>query len=414
MIDILEKIKPLADPQYYINEEIDEEAMYHWWYKWDYKKSDEFFTDIWEIRYDDILKQMVYYCGESAFEYAFNYFHDILKNYIIDCFIYDYTSNASKSIKEYFLQNRQEIFSPNFEKYPKSWKTVFRDLPPNLEYVNKIFNYTLSEYIEKRITDMYNKKEINFLMRTRKCIISGELFTDSVGTSFKIRSPIRKIEWELQDYKPQIAPWLFDNFRRLGDNSDVKKSIPYLRQLLDLFGYIPPKDCTTYSLFCNMPKHKYIDFIKLQPNIFYFSWYSDLYGSWLNAIKETGYLGDNEVIRSSFGYRAIAKDGHVCNSLAEKNIDDWLYSHQIEHTKEPAYPDSVRNFMKSKVRADWKVGNTFIEYFGLQSEKDYAKKTSAKILACNILGIDLKALYPGDEYHLDTILKDYIKGGNFA
>jgi hypothetical protein len=412
MTELLEKLKTLADPQYYLREEVNEDAMYHWWYNWYYKNDEGYFSEFWNIKYDEILKQMVYFCGESVFEYAYHYFYNIFKDQIVDCFIYDYTIKSSKTIKEYFLNNKQEIFSPVFEKYPKSWKTVFRDLPPTTDYVNRIFYHALNDHIKNRITDMYNKKQIQFILRTRKCIISGDLFTDSIGTVFNVRKPllepVLKLEWELQEYKPQISPGLFDKFCRLGSDIQVKESIPYLRKLLDLFEYIPPKNCTTYSLFCNIPKQKYIEFIKMQPNVYYFCRYSDVYGSWLRTIKETGYLGENDYIRNSFGYRVVAKDGHICNSLAEKNIDDWLYIHKIDHIKEPPYPNNVRKLMKSNVRADWLIGNTYVEYFGLQTEENYQKKTSAKIVACNVLGIDLKVLYPGDEYHLDVIFKEYM------
>jgi len=403
---VLDKFKPLADPHYYVKEEIDEEAMYHWWYQWDEKSVEPFFVNIWEPEYDDILKEFIYYCGESAFDYMFPCFYDIYKEYTVDYFIDDYTKSSAKTIRAYFLENKSEIFSPKFEKYPKTWKSVFKDLPPKAEYVAKIFNMGLNQHIQNRVSDLYRQHKIDILLRTRKCKISGELFTDQQSTSFKVRGTRRsKFEWDLQNYKSEIAPWLFDRFRRMGNDSDVKESIRYLRELLDLFGYLPPQNATTYSLFCNIPLEKFVGFIKLQPKVFYFNWYVDLYGGWLKAVKETGYLGDNEFIRSTYGYRTIANDGHICNSLAEKIVDDWLFANKIEHIKEPAYPDSVRDLLKSKVRADWLVGETYIEYFGLQTNEDYAKKTDSKILACQVSGVQLQPLYPGDEYHLDNMLQ---------
>ena len=46
----------------------------------------------------------------------------------------------------------------------------------------------------------------------------------------------------------------------------------------------------------------------------------------MSAIKETGFLGDNPIIKGFYGYRVLAKDGHVCNSLAEKIIDDFFFN----------------------------------------------------------------------------------------
>ena len=48
--------------------------------------------------------------------------------------------------------------------------------------------------------------------------------------------------------------------------------------------------------------------------------YKQRFGSWNNAIKLAGFE-PNQVI---FSKKFIAKDGHVCDSFAEKIIDDWL------------------------------------------------------------------------------------------
>lgn len=113
-----------------------------------------------------------------------------------------------------------------------------------------------------------------------------------------------------------------------------------------------------------------------------------VFGSWLNALIQAGVLEDG-TRKTSRGIQSIAKDGHVCLSLGEKTIDDYLYSHGIHHEKEPRYPEG--NF-----RGDFKVGNTFIEYFGLTGNPDYDAKTKEKIRLCKKHNIILIALYPED------------------
>jgi hypothetical protein len=272
-----------------------------------------------------------------------------------------------------------------------------------------MFNYGLSDFLQAKTTELYKRNEVVFLIRTRRCIISDELFHDNHGGSFRVKNSRTRLDWDLQDYKPRIAPWLFDSFKRIGSNSDVKDSIVDLRELLELLGYIPSKNATLYSMYCNISREKFVKFINLQKKTFWPIRYSMVYGNWLNAVVATGYLGKEGFKKTLYGYKVIAKDGHVCNSFAEKIIDDWLYNNNIEHEKEPAYPDCIRDFLNSKVRADWKIGDIYVEYFGLQTNKDYAKKTEDKIMSCQLKGVSLLPLYPGDEFHLDDILKTYLK-----
>lgn len=113
-----------------------------------------------------------------------------------------------------------------------------------------------------------------------------------------------------------------------------------------------------------------------------------VFGSWLNALIQAGVLEDG-TRKTSRGIQSIAKDGHVCLSLGERTIDDYLHLRGIHHEKEPRYPEG--NF-----RGDFKVGATFIEYFGLSGNLDYDAKTKEKIRLCKKHNIILIAIYPED------------------
>lgn len=113
-----------------------------------------------------------------------------------------------------------------------------------------------------------------------------------------------------------------------------------------------------------------------------------VFDSWLNALIQAGVLEDG-TRRTSRGIQSIAKDGHLCLSLGEKTIDDFLYAHGIQHEKEPHYPEG--NF-----RGDFKVGGTFIEYFGLAGNPEYDARAKEKMQICKKHGIALVAIYPQD------------------
>jgi len=94
----------------------------------------------------------------------------------------------------------------------------------------------------------------------------------------------------------------------------------------------------------------------------------------------------------------------MCFSLGEKTIDDYLYKNKIKHEREPKYPDS-------NYRADFKIGNTFLEYFGLTGNPEYDTKTKMKKRLCKKYGIKLISIYPKDlasSPKLEKKLKDLV------
>jgi hypothetical protein len=80
------------------------------------------------------------------------------------------------------------------------------------------------------------------------------------------------------------------------------------------------------------------------------------FGTWNSAIEAAGY-DPNPVM---FAKHYQAKDGHKCDSMAEKIVDDWLYARKIGHLVHVPYP--WHNGMK----CDFLVGDTWVEIFGLE------------------------------------------------
>jgi len=79
-----------------------------------------------------------------------------------------------------------------------------------------------------------------------------------------------------------------------------------------------------------------------------------LFGTWNSAIRTAGF--SPHVHR--FAHRYKAKDQHMCDSLAEKIIDDWLFTRGIKHKIHVPY--HYRN-----MTADFLIGTTLVEYLGL-------------------------------------------------
>jgi predicted GNAT family acetyltransferase len=83
------------------------------------------------------------------------------------------------------------------------------------------------------------------------------------------------------------------------------------------------------------------------------------------------------------GKRYVCQDGHEARSVYEMRVDDWLHAHGIAHSLEPHYPWDRR------YKADFLVGDTYIEVWGVSDNDAYARRKRMKISRCEDAGIDL-------------------------
>jgi len=133
-----------------------------------------------------------------------------------------------------------------------------------------------------------------------------------------------------------------------------------------------------------------------------------IFGSWNNAIQAAGFIPnrshDNRMYKR---VNAKAIDGHLCDSVSELLIDNWLYKNNILHERDAYYP-------KTHHKADWKIfaknKEIFIEYFGLANDSPrYDRSIREKKMLCKKYGIDLIGIYPKDIYpknYLESSLKN--------
>ena len=117
--------------------------------------------------------------------------------------------------------------------------------------------------------------------------------------------------------------------------------------------------------------------------------YRERFGSWNTAIKRAGF-DTNPVL---FAKRHVARDGHICDSLTEKIIDDWLSEHAIPHKRNARYGSA-------KLNADFLLrDNVIVEFFGLAGvQSKYDKIIEKKRMLAMRLGMRLLEIYPDDIY----------------
>lgn len=112
-----------------------------------------------------------------------------------------------------------------------------------------------------------------------------------------------------------------------------------------------------------------------------------VFGTWNNAVIKAGF--NPNPIR--FSRRYIANDGHKCDSLSEKIIDDWLFARDIKHKVNYPYPGGV------KLTVDFLVDNNWIEFFGLSGElSEYDINKNKKIRIAKDKSLNLIEIYPSD------------------
>jgi hypothetical protein len=125
------------------------------------------------------------------------------------------------------------------------------------------------------------------------------------------------------------------------------------------------------------------------------------FGSYTKALLSCGVTDRINYSGNYRGLKCLAEDGTVCLSFPELIITNFFIQNKVSFEKESHYPNS-------KYRTDWKVGDTFIEYFGLQGNSAYDEKIVKKRKICLENNIKLIEIYPKDIDALGGILQSVL------
>lgn len=128
--------------------------------------------------------------------------------------------------------------------------------------------------------------------------------------------------------------------------------------------------------------------------------------TWTDWLNVAGLLADAS--RPARGILSVAADGHLCRSMFERHIDDFLHHHGIAHEVEPHYP---RHHLlnTSGLRADWLLADgTYVEALGMLEQDDYAAKVRRKIELASLSGIRLVTVRPPDLNRLPEVFADWM------
>lgn len=173
------------------------------------------------------------------------------------------------------------------------------------------------------------------------------------------------------------------------DNLSKEEIISWIRELSRETGIIPSQQffgsLSQLTLLSTKERLVLVRLARRKPTI---RRVKSLFGSWLHTLTEAGVLQDG-TRETSYGTQSIAKDGHICLSIGEKTIDDYLFRNGITHEKEPVYPEG-------NYRADFKIGDYLVEYFGLAGDEGYDQKIEEKKRIAKIHGVNMICIFPKD------------------
>jgi Pyruvate/2-oxoacid:ferredoxin oxidoreductase delta subunit len=125
--------------------------------------------------------------------------------------------------------------------------------------------------------------------------------------------------------------------------------------------------------------------------------------SWIELYTKAGVLEELNSKTGIRGYRSIASDGTVCLSMGERIIAEFLIEQDVKYVKEPVYPAHEKLNPVEGLRADFKIGNLWVELAGMMNIGTYAKKIEKKRKLARELGIDLIILEATDSRDLEKL-----------
>jgi hypothetical protein len=130
----------------------------------------------------------------------------------------------------------------------------------------------------------------------------------------------------------------------------------------------------------------------------------ELFGSWNDLLVKAGII-DDKPRTGRGGIISQSSCQHLCLSIGERRICDELFRQGIEHDKEPLYPTDTELNPNGKLRADWKVGETFIELAGIMSDTSYAENIARKQRLAAKYNIELLIYLPAELRNVGDLVK---------
>jgi hypothetical protein len=266
-------------------------------------------------------------------------------------------------ISNYRTQIQDLVFLPIFKKITGATNPS--------ERMGFISNYFLRKFVDKNYTCEHYE--------VSQCVICNSDFYPQSNREWVNRVP--PVFCEICLTMGFSASTDFN--KHLGFSPEERKS-NYVKGTVayaEYFGFIPPSDYQKRKVIqqlykSGIPILELTFAIKVSSLLPWSDTAKKLFGSWAHLLEEAGLLTQSQ--RGRGGHRSIASDGHLCLSMGERAICEFLTKNGITHEREPMYPfDEVFN-PNGLLRGDFLIGDLVIEFAGMMSNPDYAERMKTK------------------------------------
>jgi len=263
-------------------------------------------------------------------------------------------SPLTEDDKQFILNNYTKLSLRKLAKeINKSSSTVLRFL--NKNGLHTIHEYSLREEDVKLFIEIYPKYTNKYL--------SKKIFT--YLTCSQLRTQAKR--FNLVKNKDKNIKW-YDKEQMLEDLEFCIKKYGHVPMISELQLWGLPSDKTWVRYF----------------------------GGLTEACNLIGITRPNYSKLITGDYCLYDKLGNICLSQTELLISNFLIEQNIYFEKEVLYNTVIPFDECRKKRFDWKIGDCYIEYFGLLHYKNYDQTALDKINLCSKYNIKLLALYPKD------------------
>ena len=180
-----------------------------------------------------------------------------------------------------------------------------------------------------------------------------------------------------------------------------------LRAFVEVTGYLPAADLKPSkflgkSPIHNLPNDTAMDLVKAWAIVPRPVAVKSLFPSWAHLLDAAGLL-DGNYNPNSRGRRSISSCKHLCLSLGERYICEFLNKKNVSHTREPEYPHHEQFNSNGKLRADFLIGDLWVEFAGLKGQPSYDSRMSNKSKLGKALDLNLLIIEPKDLGSLEDI-----------
>jgi len=249
------------------------------------------------------------------------------------------------------------------------------------------------------IDDVYVEGCYSPQVLTRICGLCGKLYIDTFHPNRA--STTFGYDPYCQDCSGDGGSDWFNLQQKPADLKETHDDLQLLKNYADAIHTVPTKETMRSIIASPCEVKKIFDAWVCLPS---YSFYATKYGDFRVPLIKMGVLPER-ALSGKYGYFCIAKDGHKCRSLAELKIDNYLYENNIIHDTEPLYPFHDKYNKSGRKRADWKIGDIYIEYWGLSDQQHYRNKMQDKIKMAAELNISLIGITQVDLLNLPSVFK---------